>query len=91
MSRSSHPDEAVAAFIQGAFAGSVLSPDFPVLVDTVDNPGIKSAPNTVGGLTVAVERDEDGNYQNWFTITTRSGVKVRVTVELMLDEEERPA
>jgi len=91
MSRSSHPDEAIAAFIQGAFAGSALSPDFPVYIETVDNPDVKVAPNTLGGLTVAVERDEDGNYQNWFTITTRSGVKVRVTVELMLDEEERPA
>lgn len=88
MTVSEDSDAAVAAFIQGALASCVMRSDFPVYIEELDNPSFKVAPNTMGGITVAVERDENGDYQHWFTITTRSGAKVRVTVEPELDQEE---
>jgi hypothetical protein len=57
---------AVAAFIHGSLVGTVMRPDFPVLVDRVDQ-----------------HADTDGRYLPYFDIITKSGVRVRVSLEVI--------
>lgn len=58
-------------YVQGALIGAVHRPEFPLQIQTVDQQLLD---------------DESGLYNDYFTIVTASGIRIRVI--LVVEEEE---
>jgi len=76
-------DDELALFLVGWLAGLCRSDDCPIHVDHVDS---RSTAHLSGGAhhnVVINKPNPDGSYDHHFDVVTRSGVKMRVTVEVI--------